>query len=55
VHPPIIHSTHPHIADAKPCGHVRHVGTCSACQRAQLSRWSTQLAQAQAERPHGDH
>ena len=22
----------------RPCGHARHVGTCSACQRAQLSR-----------------
>jgi hypothetical protein len=30
----------------KPCGHARHVGTCASCQRAQLARWRTQLAQA---------
>jgi len=29
----------------KPCGHGAHVGTCAACQRAQLARWGTQLAQ----------
>jgi hypothetical protein len=29
----------------KPCGHQAHVGTCAACQRTQLSRWGTQLAQ----------
>jgi hypothetical protein len=28
------------------CGHERHVGTCPACQRAQLARWSSQLAAA---------
>jgi hypothetical protein len=28
----------------KPCGHVRHVGTCALCQRAQLARWRAQLA-----------
>lgn len=32
--------------EAKPCGHDRHVGTCPACQRAQLARWSFQLAAA---------
>ena len=32
-------------APCKPCGHVRHVGSCSACQRVQLERWATQLAQ----------
>lgn len=31
---------------ANPCGHERHVGTCPACQRAQLARWSSQLASA---------
>jgi hypothetical protein len=31
---------------AKACGHDRHVGTCSACQRAQLARWQAQLADA---------
>ncbi len=29
---------------AKACGHVAHVGTCSACQRAQLAKWQSQLA-----------
>ncbi len=29
---------------AKACGHVAHVGTCSACQRAQLAKWRGQLA-----------
>jgi hypothetical protein len=29
----------------KPCGHAAYVGTCPACQRSQLARWSTQLAQ----------
>jgi hypothetical protein len=28
---------------AKPCRHDRHVGTCPACQRAQLARWQSQL------------
>jgi hypothetical protein len=32
-------------AIGKPCGHAAHVGTCPACQRSQLDRWSTQLAQ----------
>jgi hypothetical protein len=31
----------------KPCGHLRHIGTCAACQRAQLARWNMQLADAQ--------
>ena len=31
---------------AKSCGHVGHVGTCASCQRTQLARWRTQLAQA---------
>jgi hypothetical protein len=30
---------------AKACGHTAHVGTCSACQRAQLAKWRAQLAQ----------
>jgi hypothetical protein len=30
----------------KSCGHPRHVGSCPACQRAQLERWSLQLANA---------
>lgn len=30
---------------AKPCGHTAHVGTCAACQRAQLAKWRDQLAQ----------
>jgi hypothetical protein len=30
----------------RPCGHHRHVGTCPACQRAQLARWSSQLVAA---------
>jgi hypothetical protein len=29
----------------KLCGHAAHVGTCPACQRSQLARWRTQLAQ----------
>ena len=28
----------------KACGHAAHVGTCSACQRAQLAKWQAQLA-----------
>ncbi len=42
----ILQVLRPHVA--KPCGHTRHVGTCSACQRAQLSRWQDQLALATA-------
>lgn len=30
----------------RPCGHAQHVGTCASCQRTQLARWRTQLAQA---------
>jgi hypothetical protein len=30
---------------AKACGHTAHVGTCAACQRAQLAKWNAQLAQ----------
>lgn len=30
---------------AKACGHTAHVGTCPACQRAQLAKWREQLAQ----------
>jgi hypothetical protein len=30
---------------AKVCGHTAHVGTCAACQRAQLAKWRAQLAQ----------
>jgi len=40
-------------AAAKACGHPRHVGTCSCCQRAQLERWNLQLAQATRQR--GQH
>jgi hypothetical protein len=32
------------------CGHTRHVGTCGACQRAQLVRWQVQLVQASEAR-----
>ncbi len=42
-------------APCKPCGHARHVGTCSTCQRAQLERWNTQLAQALPARRPGQH
>jgi hypothetical protein len=34
----------------KGCGHLRHVGTCGCCQRAQLARWSHQLEQCRAPR-----
>jgi hypothetical protein len=48
---PVVRNTHTHSAHpAKPCGHTRHVGTCAECQRAQLSRWSVQLAQVQPPR-----
>jgi hypothetical protein len=51
VQTPVVRNTHTHSAHpAKRCGHVRHVGTCPDCQRAQLSRWSTQLAQAKPVR-----
>jgi hypothetical protein len=51
VQTPIVHNTHTHSAHAaKVCGHVRHVGTCADCQRAQLTRWGAQLAQAQPVR-----
>jgi len=30
---------------AKACGHTAHVGTCAACQRAQLAKWRAQLSQ----------
>ena len=33
-------------ARTRACGHDRHVGTCGACQRAQLARWQAQLSQA---------
>lgn len=35
-----------------PCGHMRHVGTCPLCQRAQLARWEAQLAEVSQERRH---
>lgn len=38
-------------AESKACKHARHVGTCSCCQRAQLDRWTLQLAQVQRIRP----
>jgi hypothetical protein len=31
------------------CGHTRHVGTCAACQRAQLARWRAQLREASSQ------
>jgi hypothetical protein len=31
-----------HAPNVKACGHVRHVGTCPCCQRAQLARWHAQ-------------
>ena len=30
---------------AKDCDHTAHVGTCPACQRAQLAKWRAQRAQ----------
>jgi hypothetical protein len=33
---------------AQACGHNRHVGCCACCQRAQLARWTIQLAEATA-------
>lgn len=36
--------------NAKACGHARHVGHCGCCQRAQLERWSAQLANARPAR-----
>ena len=30
------------------CQHSTHVGTCAACQRAQLARWEAQLSHAAA-------
>ena len=39
-------ATRGHIGQpAKACGHTAHVGTCAACQRAQLAKWQAQLAQ----------
>jgi hypothetical protein len=37
-----------HVYGSKACGHKRHVGSCSICQREQLSRWSSQLEQVSA-------
>jgi hypothetical protein len=37
----------------KACSHTRHVGTCASCQRAQLHRWSSQLAEVQRMRAVG--
>lgn len=37
----------------KACGHVRHVGVCPTCQRAQLERWRIQLVQAQTVHQRG--
>ena len=39
----------------KPCGHHRHVGWCSTCQRIQLARWSAQLAQVRPARRDAQH
>jgi hypothetical protein len=36
----------PDESKTRSCGHTRHVGTCGACQRAQLLRWQVQLIQA---------
>ena len=39
--------SHRHQAPAaagKVCGHTRHVGWCTTCQREQLARWDAQLA-----------
>ena len=35
------------VPPARSCGHVRHVGTCAACQRAQLARWRAQLSEVE--------
>lgn len=37
-------------ARSRACGHAHHVGTCGACQRAQLARWQAQLMQASEAR-----
>jgi hypothetical protein len=43
-----VHNAHAYAGRApKPCGHIRHVGTCAPCQRAQLTRWRAQLTQVQ--------
>jgi hypothetical protein len=34
------------------CGHARHIGTCPCCQRVQLAKWDTQLAQASGFESH---
>lgn len=38
------HGHYPAFDTVRPCGHVRHFGPCSSCQRVQLSRWKAQLA-----------
>lgn len=49
-------SGHLTMAPAQPrgCGHTRHVGTCGACQRAQLARWHAQLVHASNARVYQD-
>jgi hypothetical protein len=37
-------------AAGRPCSHTRHIGSCSACQRAQLARWAEQLRLAEVAR-----
>jgi hypothetical protein len=34
---------------AETCDHRGHVGTCAACQRRQIAKWSAQLQQATAQ------
>jgi hypothetical protein len=46
-HPLLRHRHHNGVLTGnRSCGHIRHVGTCPSCQRAQLARWDAQLAGA---------
>jgi hypothetical protein len=46
-HPQVSHRDHNGVLTGnRPCGHLSHVGACPSCQRAQLARWDTQLAEA---------
>ena len=46
-HPPPSHRHHNGaLTGHRACGHLRHVGACPSCQRAQLARWDAQLAEA---------
>lgn len=45
-HPLPSHRHHNGVLTGRRCAHVRHVGACPSCQRAQLARWDAQLADA---------